>query len=84
MLKRQARLVALLVFVADLALVATAFGLAHWARSAAAPALGLVEAGAGLYPLGRYLPLLPLALVLWATLLASSGRYRSQICPVAR
>jgi exopolysaccharide biosynthesis polyprenyl glycosylphosphotransferase len=77
MLKRQARLVALLVFVADLGLVAAAFVLAHWVRSAAAPALGLVEEGAGLYPLSRYLPLLPLALALWAALLASSGRYRS-------
>lgn len=77
MLKKQARLVALLVFVADLALVAAAFVLAHWARSAAVPALGLVDSGAGLYPLARYLPLLPLALALWSALLWTSGRYRS-------
>jgi len=77
MLKQQARLVALLVFLADLALVTVAFLLAHLVRSDLAPALGLGSRGPGLYPLQRYLPLLPLALVIWSALLWSSGRYRS-------
>jgi len=77
MLKQQARLVALLVFLADLALVSAAFLLAHLVRSTLAPALGLGSRGPGLYPLERYLPLLPLALAIWSALLWSSGRYRS-------
>jgi len=77
MLKQQARLVALLVFVADLLLIAAAFVAAHGLRSELAPGLGLTDASPGLYPLRSYLPLLPLALVIWSALLWSSGRYRS-------
>jgi FlaA1/EpsC-like NDP-sugar epimerase len=77
MLKQQARLVAALVFFADLGLVTVAFFAAHLTRSRFLPVLGIDAARPALYPLERYLPLLPLALVVWGLLLWSSGRYRS-------
>ena len=77
MLKQQARLIASLVFLLDLALISAAFLLAHALRSHLLPALGGRWIPGALYPVERYLPLLPLALVLWSLLLWSSGRYRS-------
>jgi exopolysaccharide biosynthesis polyprenyl glycosylphosphotransferase len=77
MLKQQARLIASLVFLLDLALISAAFFLAHALRSQLLPALGGRWIPGALYPVERYLPLLPLALVLWSVLLWSSGRYRS-------
>jgi exopolysaccharide biosynthesis polyprenyl glycosylphosphotransferase len=77
MLKQQARLIASLVFLLDLALISAAFLLAHALRSHLLPALGVHWIPGALYPVERYLPLLPVALVLWSILLWSSGRYRS-------
>lgn len=77
MLKQQARLIASLVFLLDLALIAAAFLLAHALRSHLLPALGGRWIPGALYPVERYLPLLPLALAIWSVLLWSSGRYRS-------
>ena len=77
MLKQRARLVAASVFTLDLVLVAAAFFLAHAARSWGLPALGIDLDVPALYPIERYLPLLPLALAIWGVLLWSSGRYRS-------
>ena len=77
MLKQQARLIATLVFLLDLVLISAAFFLAHALRSHLLPALGGRWIPGALYPVERYLPLLPLALVLWSVLLWSSGRYRS-------
>ena len=74
MLRERARLIALCFLVADLALVAIGFLLAYWTRGRAMPDLGLAGP---LYPLADYLPLLPLALLIWAVLLLASGRYRS-------
>ncbi len=75
MLKERARLISSAVFTVDLALVAAAFVLAHAARGGWLPALGI---GLGaFYPLDRYLPLLPLALAIWALLLLTSKLYRS-------
>ncbi len=76
MLKQQARLIASLVFLLDLALISAAFFLAHALRSHLLPALGGRWIPGALYPVERYLPLLPLALALWSVLLWSSGRYR--------
>jgi exopolysaccharide biosynthesis polyprenyl glycosylphosphotransferase len=77
MLKERARVLHATVFSLDLALIAAAFVLAYWLRDAALPAL-LPEAFSGqLYPLADYLPLLPLALVIWGVLMLSSGQYRS-------
>jgi exopolysaccharide biosynthesis polyprenyl glycosylphosphotransferase len=77
MLKQQARLIASLVFLLDLALISAAFFLAHALRSHLLPALGVHWIPGALYPVERYLPLLPVALALWSVLLWSSGRYRS-------
>ncbi|MEO8276964.1 MAG: sugar transferase, partial [Thermoanaerobaculia bacterium] len=77
MLKQQARLIASLVFLLDLVLISAAFFLAHALRSHLLPMLGGRWIPGALYPVERYLPLLPLALVLWSLLLWSSGRYRS-------
>ena len=77
MLKQQARLIASLVFLLDLALISAAFFLAHAFRSHILPLLGGRWIPGALYPVERYLPLLPVALVLWSVLLWSSGRYRS-------
>lgn len=77
MLKQQARLIATGVYLLDLALVSLAFFLAHLLRDELLPAIGFGGFEKGLYPVERYLPLLPLALAIWSVLLWSSGRYRS-------
>jgi exopolysaccharide biosynthesis polyprenyl glycosylphosphotransferase len=77
MLKRQARLIAALIFALDLGLVGLAFLSAHALRSRGLDLFGLGDATPSLYPLDRYLPLLPLALAIWGLLLWGSGRYRS-------
>jgi exopolysaccharide biosynthesis polyprenyl glycosylphosphotransferase len=77
MLKERARLLNLSVFLLDLALVATAFVAAHWLRSAALPEVAPATFPGTLYPLASYLPLLPVALLIWGLLLLRSGRYRS-------
>lgn len=75
MLKERARLVASVLLVIDLAGVAVAFFAAYWLRDTILPALGLRPQQ--LYPVGEYLPLLPLVLVIWGFLLARFGAYRS-------
>jgi exopolysaccharide biosynthesis polyprenyl glycosylphosphotransferase len=77
MLKQQARLVAFSVFALDLVLVAAAFVLAHLGRAYLLPALSGDLVPEAFYPMERYLPLLPVALGIWAVVLWSSGRYRS-------
>ena len=77
MLKQQARLLAVSVFLLDLSLVALGFLAAYWLRSVALPFLSPQLFPAELYPLSRYLMLLPLALAIWGLLLLYSKRYRS-------
>lgn len=77
MLKQQARLIALAVYLLDLSLVAVAFVLAHVVRGKILPALGGDLVPAEFYPMARYLPLLPVALAIWSLVLWTSGRYRS-------
>jgi exopolysaccharide biosynthesis polyprenyl glycosylphosphotransferase len=76
MLKERARILAVLIFLLDLALVSAAFLTAFSLRSWVLPRLA-PQAFPSFYPLWSYLPLLPLALVIWGTLLLLSGRYRS-------
>ncbi|MEM6455194.1 MAG: sugar transferase [Acidobacteriota bacterium] len=78
MLKEQARALALGVFTLDLSLVAMAFFVAHGMRAHVLPALFPARFPFAFYPLTAYLPLLPLALLIWGALLAASDRYRSQ------
>ena len=77
MLKERARVLTASIFVLDLALVSAAFFLAWWLRSFLFPFVfpGLVPAP--FYPVSIYLPLLPLVLLIWGTLLMTSDCYRS-------
>jgi FlaA1/EpsC-like NDP-sugar epimerase len=77
MLKERARILTAAIFSLDLSLIAAAFLTAHWLRDTALPALVPAAFGGRLYPLADYLPLLPLALLIWGALLLSSGQYRS-------
>ena len=77
MLKKQARLLNAVLFAVDLALVAAAALLAYWLRSTALPALLPDVFSSHLYPLRAYLPLVPLAVSIWGSLLLISGEYRS-------
>ncbi len=76
MLKERARIITGGMFLVDLSLVAVAFLLSFWLRSSVLPALGLVSSH--LYPLKLYLPLLPVALLIWGVLLLRINLYHSQ------
>jgi exopolysaccharide biosynthesis polyprenyl glycosylphosphotransferase len=77
-LKERARAIAYWVWTADLLLTSLAFLLAWWLRSDLAPRLlpGLFPGE--LYPLGRYLGLLPVVLVIWTALLVGREAYTSR------
>jgi exopolysaccharide biosynthesis polyprenyl glycosylphosphotransferase len=77
MLKERARILAVAIFLLDLTLIAGAFLLAFLLRSAVLPHLAPGTFPSSLHPVRTYLPLLPLALLIWGTLLQLSGRYRS-------
>lgn len=77
MLKERARILAVGIFLVDLGLVAGAFVCAFLLRSWLLPDIAPHAFPSRLYPLSAYLPLLPLALLIWGVLLLSSGRYRS-------
>ncbi len=77
MLKERARILTVGIFLLDLALVSAAFLLAFVVRSWVLPEIAPGTFPSHLYPLPEYLPLLPLALMIWGALLLSSGRYRS-------
>jgi exopolysaccharide biosynthesis polyprenyl glycosylphosphotransferase len=77
MLKERARTLAVSIFLLDLTLVAAAFLAAYGVRDFLLPRIAPETFPTRLYPLAEYLPLLPLALVIWGALLLSSGRYRS-------
>jgi exopolysaccharide biosynthesis polyprenyl glycosylphosphotransferase len=77
MLKERARILAVGVFLLDLLLVSAAFLGAFWARSSVLHRLASDAFPSRLHPLSGYLPLLPLALAIWGTLLLLSGRYHS-------
>lgn len=77
MLKERARILSVAIFSLDLLLVSAAFLCAYGLRDALLPRLAPETFPGRLYSLAEYLPLLPLALVIWGALLLSSGRYRS-------
>jgi exopolysaccharide biosynthesis polyprenyl glycosylphosphotransferase len=77
MLKQSARILTVTVFLADLLLVAVAFVLAHSLRSEVLPLVAPNWFPSRLYPLDRYLPLLPLALTVWGVLFFRNRLYRS-------
>jgi len=77
MLKERARILAITIFIFDLSLVSAAFLAGYWLRDSLLPRFAPHTFPSRLYPLGDYLPLLPLALVIWGAMLLLSGRYRS-------
>ena len=77
MLKERARILTVGIFLLDLTLVSAAFLFAFAVRSSLLPFMAPGAFPSRLYPLSEYLPLLPLALTIWGSLLLSSGRYRS-------
>src|SRR6185295_6739204 len=77
MLKERARILSVAIFTLDLLLVSAAFLCAHGLRDTVLPRLAPQTFPSRLYSLADYLPLLPLALIIWGALLLSSGRYRS-------
>ena len=77
MLKERARILTLAIFALDLSFVVAAFFAAYWLRNAVLPYLWPGGGVGPFYPLSDYLPLLPVALLIWGVLLLSSGTYRS-------
>ncbi len=78
MLKERAKAIAYWVWTADLLLTTLAFLLAWWLRSHLGPVLLPSLFPTELYPLGRYLGLLPLVLVIWTLLLVTREAYTSR------
>ncbi len=78
MLKERARIVAYWVWTTDLVLTTLAFFLAWWLRSHVAPLVAPSLFPTELYPLSRYLGLLPLVLAIWTLLLVTREAYTSR------
>jgi exopolysaccharide biosynthesis polyprenyl glycosylphosphotransferase len=77
-LKERAKVVAYWVWTTDLVLTTFAFLLAWWLRSHIAPRLAPSIFPTELYPLSRYLGLLPLVLAIWTLLLITLEAYTSR------
>jgi exopolysaccharide biosynthesis polyprenyl glycosylphosphotransferase len=77
MLKQKARAVAYGVILLEIALTALALPLAHWLRDGLLAIVAPGIFGAPLYPLSRYLLLLPFIVPFWAIGLWAVGFHRS-------
>ena len=78
MLRERAKVVAYWVWTTDLVLTTLAFLLAWWLRSHVAPRIAPSLFPTELYPLSRYLGLLPLVLAIWTVLLVNREAYTSR------
>ena len=78
MLKERAKLVAYWVWTTDLVLTTVAFLLAWWLRSHILPQIFPTTFPTELFPLSRYLGLLPLVLAIWTFLLVTRESYTSR------
>jgi exopolysaccharide biosynthesis polyprenyl glycosylphosphotransferase len=78
MLKERAKLIAYWVWTTDLVLTTVAFLLAWWLRSHILPQVFPSVFPTELYPLSRYLGLLPLVLAIWTFLLVTFEAYTSR------
>jgi exopolysaccharide biosynthesis polyprenyl glycosylphosphotransferase len=78
MLKERAKLIAYWVWTTDLVLTTVAFLLAWWLRSHILPQVFPEIFPTELYPLSRYLGLLPLVLAIWTLLLVTFEAYTSR------
>jgi exopolysaccharide biosynthesis polyprenyl glycosylphosphotransferase len=77
MLKQKARVVAQIVFGADLVLTSVAFFAAFFIRDLFLPVVDPVHFPTGLFPLAEYLKIYPLVLIIWSVLLFSYNSYHS-------
>jgi FlaA1/EpsC-like NDP-sugar epimerase len=77
MLKQQARLIARIVYLVDLALTSAAFFAAFFIRDLFLPRVAPYHFPTGLFPLSDYLRVYPLVLVIWSVLLFSHHSYHS-------
>jgi exopolysaccharide biosynthesis polyprenyl glycosylphosphotransferase len=77
MLKQKARVIARVVYGADLALTSVAFFAAFFIRDRVLPLIDPVHFPTGLYPLADYLKFYPLVLVIWSVLLFTYDSYHS-------
>ena len=77
MLKQQARLVARIVYLADLALTSGAFFAAFFIRDVMLPWIAPQHFPTGLFPISEYLKVYPFVLVIWSVLLFSYHSYHS-------
>ncbi|HSP33218.1 MAG TPA: sugar transferase [Thermoanaerobaculia bacterium] len=77
MLKQQARLIARIVYLADLAVTSAAFFAAFFIRDLILPRVAPAHFPTGLFPLGEYLKIYPFVVVIWSILLFSYHSYHS-------
>src|SRR5258706_518138 len=77
MLKEKARMIARVVYVADLALTTAAFFAAFFIRDLVLPRIAPGQFPTGLFPLREYVKLYPVVLILWSVLLFSYHSYHS-------
>jgi exopolysaccharide biosynthesis polyprenyl glycosylphosphotransferase len=77
MLRQQARLIARIVYLVDLALTSAAFLLAFFIRDVLLPFIFTERFPTGLFPLVEYLKIYPLVLVIWSVLLFTYHSYHS-------
>src|SRR5215212_5105628 len=77
MLKQKARVIARIVYGADLALTTVAFFAAFFIRDLLLPALAPERFPTGLFPLADYLKIYPLVLIIWSILLFTYDSYHS-------
>jgi exopolysaccharide biosynthesis polyprenyl glycosylphosphotransferase len=77
MLKQKARLIARIVYLADLALTSVAFFAAFYLRNLIFPKLAPATFPTGLFPLSEYLKVYPLVLIIWSVLLFTYHSYHS-------
>src|SRR5712691_7276781 len=77
MLKEKARMIARVVYVADLALTTAAFFAAFFIRDLVLPRIAPDQFPTGLFPLREYVKLYPVVLILWSVLLFSYHSYHS-------
>ena len=77
MLKQQAKLVARIVYVADLSLTSAAFFVAFFLRDYILPQVFPRFFPTGLYPIGYYLKIYPAVLIIWSLLFFTHHSYQS-------
>src|SRR5438067_5083383 len=77
MLKQKARLIARIVYLADLLLTSAAFFVAFFLRDVIFPLFDPHDFPTGLFPLQEYLKIYPLVLVIWSALLFTYHSYHS-------